>query len=175
MRAPFASGSSAAPCSWRAWTSTRASRRCGRRRAPWSIGGGFIGVESAENLVHRGFDVTLVEMADQVLAPLDKDMARPVEDHLDRHGVRVALNDGVAAFEQGDEGSLNVRTKSGKVYPADVVILALGVRPDTDLARAAGLQLGERGGIRVDDQMRTVRSRHLRRGRCGRGERHHHR
>ncbi|MBK6600978.1 MAG: FAD-dependent oxidoreductase [Betaproteobacteria bacterium] len=119
------------------------------------IGGGFIGVESAENLVHRGFDVTLVEMADQVLGPLDPEMARVVADHLGRHGVRVELDDGVAAFEQGEEGALNVRTKSGKVHPADVVILALGVRPDTDLARAAGLQIGERGGIRVDDQMRT--------------------
>ena len=119
------------------------------------IGGGFIGVESAENLVHRGFDVTLVEMADQVLGPLDPEMARVVADHLGRHGVRVELGDGVAAFEQADEGALNVRTKSGKVYPADVVILALGVRPDTDLARGAGLQIGERGGIRVDDQMRT--------------------
>jgi len=119
------------------------------------VGGGFIGVETAENLIHRKFDVTLVEMADQVLAPLDKDMARVVEDHLERHGVRVALGDGVAAFEQTGEGKLNVRTKSGKVYPADVVILALGVKPDIELAQAAGLKIGERGGIRVDEHMRT--------------------
>jgi len=119
------------------------------------VGGGFIGVEAAENLAHREFDVTLVEMADQVLLPLDKDMARVVEDHLERHGVHVALNDGVAGFEQADEGALNVRTKSGKVYPADVVILALGVRPDIELAQAAGLKIGERGGIGVDEHMRT--------------------
>jgi NADPH-dependent 2,4-dienoyl-CoA reductase/sulfur reductase-like enzyme/rhodanese-related sulfurtransferase len=119
------------------------------------VGGGFIGVETAENLVHRGFDVTIVEMADQVLAPLDPDMARVVEDHLERHGVRVALGDGVAAFEQAGEGKLRVRTKSGKVHPADVVILALGVKPDTELAKAAGLRIGERGGIRVDEHMRT--------------------
>jgi NADPH-dependent 2,4-dienoyl-CoA reductase/sulfur reductase-like enzyme/rhodanese-related sulfurtransferase len=119
------------------------------------VGGGFIGVEAAENLVHRGFDVTLVEMADQVLAPLDQDMARVVEDHLERHGVRVALDDGVAGFEQGKEGTLIVHTKSGRAYPADVAILALGVKPDTDLAKAAGLEIGERGGIRVDEHMRT--------------------
>jgi NADPH-dependent 2,4-dienoyl-CoA reductase/sulfur reductase-like enzyme/rhodanese-related sulfurtransferase len=119
------------------------------------VGGGFIGVETAENLIHRKFDVTLVEMADQVLAPLDKDMARVVEDHLERHGVTVALGDGVAAFEQAEEGKLNVRTKSGKVYLADVVILALGVKPDIELAQAAKLKIGERGGIRVDEHMRT--------------------
>ena len=119
------------------------------------VGGGFIGVETAENLIHRGFEVTLVEMADQVLAPLDAEMARVVEGYLERHGVKLALNDGVAAFEKADGGALRVRTQSGKVYPADVVILALGVRPDTELAKSAGLAIGERGGIRVDDQMRT--------------------
>jgi NADPH-dependent 2,4-dienoyl-CoA reductase/sulfur reductase-like enzyme/rhodanese-related sulfurtransferase len=119
------------------------------------IGGGFIGVEAAENLIHRGFEVTLVEMADQILAPLDVEMARVVEGHLERHGVKLALDDGVAAFEKADGGALQVRTQSGKVYPADVVILALGVRPDTELAKSAGLAIGERGGIRVDEQMRT--------------------
>ena len=118
------------------------------------VGGGFIGVETAENLIHRGFEVTLVEMAEQVLAPLDAEMARVVEGHLERHGVKLALNDGVAAFEKAD-GALKVSTRSGKAYPADVVILALGVRPDTELAKSAGLQLGDRGGIRVDEQMRT--------------------
>ncbi len=119
------------------------------------VGGGFIGVETAENLIHRGFEVTLVEMADQILAPLDVEMARVVEGHLERHGVKLALNDGVAAFEKADGGALKVRTKSGKEHPADVVILALGVRPDTELAKSAGLAIGERGGIRVDEQMRT--------------------
>jgi rhodanese-related sulfurtransferase len=119
------------------------------------IGGGFIGLEMAENLVHLGFDVTLVELLDQVLAPLDREFARLVEDHLARHGVHLALNDGVAGFKQRAGGSLEVQTKAGKAYPADIVILALGVRPDTELARSAGLEIGERGGIRVDDQMRT--------------------
>jgi NADPH-dependent 2,4-dienoyl-CoA reductase/sulfur reductase-like enzyme/rhodanese-related sulfurtransferase len=119
------------------------------------IGGGFIGLEMAENLVHLGFDVTLVEMLDQVLAPLDCEIANLVEGHLSRHGVHLALNDGVAGFTQKDGGGLEVQTKSGKAYPADIVILALGVRPDTKLAKTAGLEIGERGGIRVDDHMRT--------------------
>jgi len=119
------------------------------------IGGGFIGLETAENLVHRKFDVTLIEMLDQVLAPLDQEMARIVEGYVERHGIRLALNDGVAEFKQTANGSLEVLTKSGKVYPADIVILALGVRPETSLAKAAGLEIGERGGIRVDEHMRT--------------------
>jgi len=119
------------------------------------IGGGFIGLETAENLVHRGFDVTLVEMLDQVLAPLDLEMARIVEGYVERHGIRLALNDGVAGFQQAANGSLEVLTKSGKTHPANIVILALGVRPDTALAKSAGLEIGARGGIRVDEQMRT--------------------
>jgi len=119
------------------------------------IGGGFIGLETAENLVHRGFDVTLVEMLDQVLAPLDREMARIVEGFVEKHGIRLALNDGVAGFKQTASGSLEVLTKSGKTHPADIVILALGVRPETSLAKTAGLTIGERGGIRVDEQMRT--------------------
>ena len=119
------------------------------------IGGGFIGLETAENLVHAGFEVTLVEMLDQVLAPLDREFAVLVEERLKRHGVRLALGDGVAGFAQLEGGGVEVKTKSGKAYPAEVVILALGVRPDTALAKAAGLEIGERGGIRVDDQMRT--------------------
>jgi len=119
------------------------------------IGGGFIGLETAENLIHRGFEVTLVEMGGQILGPIDPEMARIAEGYLERHGLRLAMNDGVAGFEQGDHGSLKVLTKSGKVYPADVVILAIGVRPDTALAKTAGLEIGKRGGIRVDDHMRT--------------------
>jgi len=119
------------------------------------VGGGFIGLETAENLVHRGFAVTLVEMLDQVLAPLDQEMARIVEGYVEGHGIRLALNDGVAGFKQADNGTVDVLTKSGKSYAADIVILALGVRPDTTLAKMAGLEIGERGGIRVDDQMHT--------------------
>ena len=119
------------------------------------VGGGFIGLEMVENLVHRGFDVTLVELSDQVLPPIDPENARVVEAHLARHGVHLALGDGVAAFEQEAGAAIAVHTKSGKVHAADVVILALGVRPDTALAKTAGLEIGARGGIRVDDRMRT--------------------
>ena len=119
------------------------------------IGGGFIGLEMVENLVHLGFDVTLVERLDQVLAPLDREHARLVEGHLRRHGVHLALSDGVAGFAQMEGGSLEVRTQSGTTFPADIVILALGVQPDTALARTAGLEIGECGGIRVDEHMRS--------------------
>jgi len=119
------------------------------------IGGGFIGLEMAENLIDVGFEVTLIEMGDQVLAPLDAEPASLVAGHLKRHGVRLALNDGVAGFSQTASGSLEVATRSGRTCRADIVILALGVRPDTTLARTAGLEIGELGGIRVDDQMRT--------------------
>ena len=119
------------------------------------VGGGYIGLEMAENLVHRGLEVTLVEMLDQVMPPLDPECARLVERHLEKHGVRLALNDAVAGFKQTASGSLEVLTKSGKAHPADIVILAIGVRPETALAKMAGIEIGERGGIRVDEQMRT--------------------
>lgn len=119
------------------------------------VGGGYIGLEMAENLVHRGLEVTIVEMLDQVMAPLDPECARLVERHLEKNGVRLALNDAVAGFKQTTSGSLEVLVKSGKSYPADIVILAIGVRPETELAKVAGIEIGERGGIRVDEQMHT--------------------
>jgi NADPH-dependent 2,4-dienoyl-CoA reductase/sulfur reductase-like enzyme/rhodanese-related sulfurtransferase len=119
------------------------------------VGGGFIGLEMAENLIHIGFDVTLIQKLDQLLAPIDREIANLVEGHVIRHGVHLALNDGVTGFAQLEEGALEVQTISGEKYPADVVILAIGVRPDTRLAKTAGLEIGERGGIRVDEHMRT--------------------
>jgi len=117
-------------------------------------GGGFIGLEMTENLSRRGLQVTIVEMADQLLPPLDPEMAELVRQHLVAQRVGVELGGAVAAFEQTAEG-LAVRTGNGRALPADIVILALGVRPESELARAAGLDLGARGGIRVDEQMRT--------------------
>jgi NADPH-dependent 2,4-dienoyl-CoA reductase/sulfur reductase-like enzyme/rhodanese-related sulfurtransferase len=119
------------------------------------VGGGFIGLEMAENLIHRGFEVTLLQKPAQVLNPLDPEQARVVESLLERHGVRVKHGDEVVGFKQTPREALEVETRSGQTYPADVVILAIGVRPDTALAKKAGLVIGERGGIRVDDQMRT--------------------
>ena len=119
------------------------------------VGGGFIGLEMVENLSHLGLEVTLVEKLNQVMPPLDPEMARLVERYLIKHGVRLELNDGVAGFRQVAGGSLEVLTGSGKAHPADIVILAIGVRPETALAKAAGLEIGQRGGIRVDEHMRT--------------------
>ncbi|WP_170486453.1 FAD-dependent oxidoreductase [Ruegeria sp. HKCCE4150] len=119
------------------------------------VGGGFIGLETAENLVHRDLDVTVVEMADQILMPLDREMALIAEKHLERHGVRLVLGDGVASFSPAQHGGLDVTTQSGSVYSADIVIVSLGVKPDTMLAKSAGVDIGERGGIRTDDRMVT--------------------
>ena len=114
------------------------------------IGGGFIGVEIAENLRHRGIATAIIEATAQVLAPLDPEMAAPVANELRRHGVSLHLGDSVEAITSRD-----VRLASGDVVAADLVIVAIGVRPDTSLARAAGLAIGERGGIAVDEFNRT--------------------
>ena len=118
------------------------------------IGGGFIGVETAENLIHRGIPTTLVEAMDQVLAPLDPEMALPVADELRRHGVDLRLGTGLASIGE-HAGEQVVTLADGSVIPADLVILAIGVRPDTTLAKACDLEVGARGGIRVDAFNRT--------------------
>jgi len=119
------------------------------------VGGGFIGLEMVENLMHRGLEVTLVEKLNQVMPPLDPEMARLVKRYMERHGVKIELSDGVAGFRQTADGALEVLTETGKAYPAHIVILAIGVKPENALAKFAGLELGQRGGIRVDEHMRT--------------------
>lgn len=119
------------------------------------VGGGFIGLEMAENLAHRGLAVTVVELAQQVMPPLDIEMAEYAGQRLEAHGINLVLGDGVAGFEEKGEGRLTVRTQGGLEFDADIVVLAIGVRPETQLAKSAGLEIGERGGIRVDSQMRT--------------------
>ena len=114
------------------------------------IGGGFIGVEIAENLVHKGIPTTVVEAAPQVLAPLDPEMATLVAKEMRKHGI--ALHLGVSAKDVTPE---SVVLSDGTVLDADLVIMAIGVRPDTSLAKAAGLTIGTRGGIEVDDFNRT--------------------
>jgi NADPH-dependent 2,4-dienoyl-CoA reductase/sulfur reductase-like enzyme/rhodanese-related sulfurtransferase len=114
------------------------------------IGGGFIGLELAENLVHRSIATTVVEAMNQVLAPLDPEMASSVAEELRRHGVTLHLGDSVEEIT-----SESVRLASGVIIPADLVIAAIGVRPETGLARLAGLAVGERGGIAVDEVHRT--------------------
>jgi NADPH-dependent 2,4-dienoyl-CoA reductase/sulfur reductase-like enzyme/rhodanese-related sulfurtransferase len=120
------------------------------------VGGGFIGLEMAENLVRRGLTVTVLEKLPQVMPTLDPEMAAPVQAHLTAHGVSLHLGDGLAAIRTHPEGSLVVEAESGARLQADLVILAIGVRPEVDLARRAGLPIGSRGGIAVDAQMRTV-------------------
>jgi NADPH-dependent 2,4-dienoyl-CoA reductase/sulfur reductase-like enzyme/rhodanese-related sulfurtransferase len=119
------------------------------------VGGGFIGLEMVENFKERALEVTLVEKLDQVMPPLDLEMAKLVERYLVKNGIRVELSDGVAGFRKSADGSLEVLTEKGKVHPADIVIMAIGVRPETELAKAAGLEIGKRGGIRVSEQMQT--------------------
>jgi NADPH-dependent 2,4-dienoyl-CoA reductase/sulfur reductase-like enzyme/rhodanese-related sulfurtransferase len=114
------------------------------------IGGGFIGIEAAENLAHLGINTTIVEAADQVLAPLDPEMALPVLRELQRHNVTVHLGRALAAVHAD-----SVELVDGTMIDADFVLLAIGVRPDTTLARAAGLTVGARGGIEVDAHART--------------------
>lgn len=119
------------------------------------IGGGFVGVEVAENLVHRGLDVTLVELADQVLAPLDPEMAIRVQQELEAHGVRVRTSTQVSALGP-DRAELSSTDGSPRgTVPADLVVAAIGVRPDVELAALAGAQVGPRGGIVVDQDLRT--------------------
>ena len=118
------------------------------------IGGGFIGLEMAENLRHLGLTVTLVEMLPQVMPPMDPEMVAPVHDFLVSKGIRLVLGTAVSGFSERD-GRIEVQTKHGVADRAEMVILAIGVRPETALAKDAGLTLGERGGIRVNDAMQT--------------------
>jgi NADPH-dependent 2,4-dienoyl-CoA reductase/sulfur reductase-like enzyme len=119
------------------------------------VGAGFIGLEMAENLARRGLAVTLVELTHQVMPPLDPEMAAFVEHHLQSNGIQLRLGSGVAAFEPLPTGGLRVRTAAGDPIDTDLVILGIGVRPEVSLARDAGLEVGERGGIRVNDRMQT--------------------
>jgi NADPH-dependent 2,4-dienoyl-CoA reductase/sulfur reductase-like enzyme/rhodanese-related sulfurtransferase len=119
------------------------------------IGGGFIGLEMVENLIHRKLSVSILEKLSQVMPPLDPEMAVPLMEHLAAKGVPLHLGDGLARIEEHDGGGLVVIAESGARFPADLVILAIGVRPETMLAKNAGLEIGPRGGIVVDAQMRT--------------------
>ncbi|MDU1265338.1 MAG: CoA-disulfide reductase [Peptostreptococcus sp.] len=116
------------------------------------IGGGFIGVEMAENLVERGVKVHLIEMLDQVMAPFDYEMAQILHGHMEDNGVDLILGDGVDSFK--NDGNTIV-LKSGKQISTDMTILSIGVRPENKLAKDAGLELGPRGHILVDENMMT--------------------
>lgn len=119
------------------------------------VGAGFIGLEMAENLHRLGLSVTMVEMAEHVLPVLDDDIAYYAEQHLLSHGVRLHLGDGLSGISHDTHETLLVHTQKGLRIETDIVLLAMGVRPETTLARDAGLQIGERGGIRVNEHMQT--------------------
>jgi NADPH-dependent 2,4-dienoyl-CoA reductase/sulfur reductase-like enzyme/rhodanese-related sulfurtransferase len=134
----------------RAWITDRSAKTA------VVVGGGFIGLEMVENLIHRELSVAILEKLPQAMPPLDPEMAVPLMEHLVAKGVRLHLGDGLARIEARDDGSLVVVAESGTRLPADLVILAIGVRPETALAKDAGLEIGPRGGIVVDAQMRTA-------------------
>jgi CoA-disulfide reductase len=116
------------------------------------IGGGFIGIEMAENLVDRGIEVTLIERGNQIMAPIDIEMASILHTHLKDKGVKLLLENGVEAFaDQGKKVILSDRTE----IETDMTILSIGVRPENELAKTAGLELGERGGIIVNEYLQT--------------------
>jgi CoA-disulfide reductase len=116
------------------------------------VGGGFIGIEMAENLVDRGIQVTLIEMANQIMAPIDFEMASILHTHLQEKGVHLILENGVQSFaEQGKKVFLS----DGTEIQTDMTILSIGVRPENELAKTAGLELGERGGIIINEYLQT--------------------
>lgn len=119
------------------------------------IGAGYIGLEMAENLHHRGATVDIVELSDQILPPVDREISVPVERHLRSRGIQVHLSTAAAAITPGAQDRVTVELANGEFLDADLVLLAAGVRPSAELAVAAGLDLGPRGGVAVDAHMRT--------------------
>ena len=119
------------------------------------VGAGFIGLELVENLVQLGIETTVVELQDQILPPLDKEMTTPLAQILAAKGVSLLLGESAVAFEKTAQG-VRVRLKSGKELTAPVVVLGIGVRPENQLAVAADLEVGPRGGIKVNEQMQTA-------------------
>jgi len=118
------------------------------------IGGGFIGLEMAENLRHAGLEVSLIEMLDQVMTPLDYEMAQLLHENILQNNVNLYLGDGVSTFDDTDN-SVTITLKSGRTVTAELVILSIGVRPNSELAKASGLEINARGGIVVDDYLKT--------------------
>ena len=118
------------------------------------IGGGFIGLEMAENLHKRGIHVSIVEAQNQVMAPIDFEMAQMLHENIDMNGVELCLGDGVSSFERKGERIL-INLASGRTIAADMVLLSIGVRPNSQLAKEVGLSLNEKGGIKTDKTLRT--------------------
>ena len=119
------------------------------------VGAGYIGLEMVENLVNRGMEVTVLELLDQIMPPMDPEMVAPVQAEMAQRGVNLQAANGLAGFEPGVGETINVVARNGEKFTAEMVILAIGVKPDVQFARDAGLEIGTLGGIRVDEQMRT--------------------
>lgn len=119
------------------------------------VGGGFIGLEMAENLKAIGLKVTIVEMLNQVMTPLDYEMAQLIHENIEQSGIRLILNNGVASFSEKGTG-VTVCLKNNEELYADLVLLSIGVRPNSDLGKNAGLPLNAKGGIVTDEHMRTA-------------------
>lgn len=117
------------------------------------IGGGFIGIEMAENLSHIGLDVSIVQVSNQVLTQIDYEIAAQVQNHLRAKGINLYLSDGVKSFNNGDK--LQINLNSGKQIEADLAIVSIGVNPETKLAQDAGLEIGKTGGVLVNEQLQT--------------------
>ena len=132
-----------------------AAKASGKPTRAVVLGAGFIGLEAVEALVHRGFDVTIVEFAPHVLPPLDADLASAVHDELTKHGVHLRLGVGASAIVEGEDGAARVELTDDTAVEADLVVLSVGVRPRSELAKAAGLDLGERDTILVDENQVT--------------------
>ncbi len=132
-----------------------AAKASGKPARAVVLGAGFIGLEAVEALVHRGFDVTIVEFAPHVLPPLDADLASAVHDELTKHGVHLRLGVGASAIVEGEDGAARVELTDDTAVEADLVVLSVGVRPRSELAKAAGLDLGERDTILVDENQVT--------------------
>ncbi|NYT47581.1 MAG: FAD-dependent oxidoreductase, partial [Candidatus Methanofishera endochildressiae] len=124
-----------------------------KARSAVIIGGGFIGLEMAENLAHLGLEVTIIEMSTQVMPPLDEDMASYVKVCLEENNIQLQLGQAVESFKQTESG-LEVHYSNGHMT-TDMVLLAIGVLPESSLAKQAQLQLSERGAIQVNAQMQT--------------------
>ena len=118
------------------------------------IGGGFIGLEMAENLREAGLQVSLIEMQNQVMAPLDREMAEPLHENMLKHGVNLILGDGVKEFHHQDD-RIRLELTSGRMVETDMVILSIGVRPNSGLAADAGIELNARKGIAVNEYLQT--------------------
>lgn len=117
------------------------------------VGGGYVGIEMAENLKHVGIEVTLIEAAPQVMGPLDEEMAKLIEKTLLDNGIKLVLNDAVDNFTGKDH--IEITLKSGEKVETDVVVMSVGIEPETELAKGAGLEIGAKGGIKVDEHLRT--------------------